>query len=116
MGLNGRWLIPLVVTALCGALVGPFQTLDRSVGLFDLPVHAFVFGAVTVCLVATARKPLRRPIFLSVVLLAIGIEGVQGLILGGTEIGDILAGVSGAGIMAMTWPRRRRRRRRFTSF
>jgi len=114
MRIRDRAIISTALALLSAAQIGPFQLVDGKVGLFDLPVHAFAYGAVSVWLLTRWRLT-RWKVFFLVAVFAAATEATQRLLGGAESVLDLLAAVIGAAAMTLTWPSRRRQRRGFIS-
>lgn len=89
------------------AMLGPFQGLERAIGLTDKQAHALAFAAITSALFLVAPNWSRLWIGCLALGAGIVIELIQGASGRSANIWDLAADAVGILVVIVMWPRRR---------
>lgn len=91
---------------LIGLMLGPFQGLERRVGMTDVLAHAVGFAIITVAILLNLPRLGRLPAAGLALALGIAIEGLQAMLGRSASLPDLLADLVGIVVIAVLWPAR----------
>lgn len=97
-----RAVVALTTVALCGLLVGPFQGLERLLGLSDVAAHALAAFGLTLLMFLIAPDRRRTDLAIMVLAGSVAVEFAQGLTGRSMSVLDVAA--NGAGVLAALAP------------
>lgn len=93
--------------ALIALMLGPFQGLERRVGLTDVLAHAVGFAIITAAILLNLPRLGRLPAAGLSLALGGGIELLQAGLGRSASLPDLAADLVGIALVAVLWPRRR---------
>lgn len=97
-----RFSLGLFLLVLAGLTLGPFQGLERRLGLSDAAAHAIAFYVLSLVLFAAAPRSRRSDLALCAFGVGILIEALQALVGRSLSLSDLAA--DGAGVLAAFAP------------
>lgn len=92
--------------ALIGLMLGPFQGLERRVGMTDVLAHAVGFAIMTAATLLNLPRLGRLTAAGLVLGLGVAIEGLQAMLGRSGSLPDLLADLVGIVVVAVLWPAR----------
>lgn len=92
--------------ALIALMLGPFQGLERRVGMTDVLAHAVGFAIITAAILLNLPRLGRLPAAGLALALGIAIEGLQAMLGRSASLADLLADLVGIVVIAVRWPAR----------
>jgi VanZ family protein len=108
---TGRPLLRAALTlgalALIALMLGPFQGLERRVGLSDVAAHAAGFAIITAALLLNLPRLGRLPAAGLALALGAAIEALQAGLGRSASLTDLTADLVGIALVALLWPGRR---------
>lgn len=93
--------------ALIGLMLGPFQGLERRVGMTDVLAHAVGFAIITAAILLNLPRLGRLPAAGLALALGLGIELLQAQLGRSASLSDLAADLVGIALVAALWPGRR---------
>lgn len=93
--------------ALIALMLGPFQGLERRVGMTDVLAHAVGFAIITAAILLNLPRLGRLPAAGLSLALGGGIELLQAGLGRSASLPDLAADLVGIALVAVLWPRRR---------
>lgn len=92
--------------ALIALMLGPFQGLERRVGMTDVLAHAVGFAIITAAILLNLPRLGRLPAAGLALGLGVAIEGLQAMLGRSASLPDLLADLVGIVVIAVLWPAR----------
>lgn len=92
----GRLTAALTVLLATVLMLGPFQGLERSLGLSDAVAHAIAFYLLTVMAFLVAPRARRTDLWIMVMAFGVAVEIIQGFTGRSASLADLMADAFGA--------------------
>lgn len=101
-----RWVALAALLCLLVLMLGPFQGMEREVGLTDKPAHSLAFAVITAALFLNWQRGSRLQIAGAAIAIATCVEVLQAVTGRDAELADVMAGGLGVAVVALCWRHR----------